>query len=293
MGKSLHRIIADVKWKVKPYLPSAVWTILRTGWFSLQTAWIILRGGWIFRPIMKHFWKPKKLVLGDTNRRFVCWGWETVDIANADYNVNFRNDDIPFPDKSCSIVHTSHMIEHLPDESASHLFSEVYRVLRPGGTFRIVCPDLDKLIQAYKENDLAFFLTPLAPSPKEGIGGGKESLLLHNNLVRTLACYADGKGPIVEKEVVDKKFKEYDKYEFAKWCTSLLDVQNRLGEDQAWGHINAYDFSKLKKMLEEAGFANVVRSSRGQSRIKELRKSRLDRKRSEWISLYVEAIKGS
>lgn len=256
-----------------------------------------LRSGWIFRPLLRRFWKGKKLVLGDTNKRFGCWGWETVDIIDADYRVNFRSDSLPFPDESVNLVFSSHMVEHISDESASRLFSEIHRLLKPGGSFRVVCPDLDKVMRAYKENDLYFFLQSKGARTCliKGIEAGKlpkKSLLLHNNLIRTLASYADtGGGPIVEKELVDEKLKECNKYEFAKWCVSLLD-RARLREKQAWGHINAYDFSKLKKMLEKAGFSNVVKSSLGQSSVKELRKPCFDQKKYEWLSLYVEAKKG-
>lgn len=275
MKKILDMIINKLKLKIKHYLQS----------------------GWLFRPLLRCFWKSKRLVLGDTNKRFACWGWETVDIVDADNNVNFRNDALPFPDESVSLVFSSHVIEHISDESAFHLFSEVHRILKKGGAFRVVCPDLDKVIRAYKENNLYFFLQAEGARSCliRGIEAGeltKDSLLLHNNLIRTLASYADtGGGPIVKKEVVDQKLKDYNKYEFAKWCVSLLD-QDCLEAKHAWGHINAYDFPKLKTMLEEAGFSNnVVRSSLGQSGIKKLRKLHFDQKRHEWISLYVEAIK--
>lgn len=248
----------------------------------------------LIRPFLRNRWHGQKLVLGDNNRNFVCYGWETVDILDADYIVDFRNHKLPFPDNTAKLVVCSHMIEHISDESAGNVFAEVHRVLRPGGTFRVICPDMEKAIAAYKNNDLDFFLKPYGfkASSKVGFGNSKESLALHNNLVRILASYAsDGMGPEVDKETVDRKLSQCDQYEFAKWCVSLLK-ENRAGERCIWGHVNAYDYAKLERMLSQAGFSRVVRSSFRKSAVKELRKRCFDLKSHNWISLYVEATNG-
>ena len=115
----------------------------------------------------------------------------TCDIKDADFKIDFRNGTLIFPDESASLVFSSHMIEHISNESASFLFSEVYRILKPGGVFRVVCPDMDKIIQAYRENDLYFFLKGAGVQSFliAGIDAGnlsKESLLLHNNLIHNI-----------------------------------------------------------------------------------------------------------
>ena len=161
------------------------------------------------------------------------------------------------------------------------------------GLSKAGCPDLEKALAAYKENDTDFFLKPhgLSSKSKVGIGGAPEDILIHNNLIRILASYAaDGRGPIVEKKTVDQKLQECDRYEFAKWCVSLLDSTKK-EEKCIWGHVNAYDFPKLKHMLEIAGFSDIMHSSFRQSRVNQLRKRCFDRKSAEWISLYVEATK--
>ena len=78
------------------------------------------------RNVIKKFWSPQKLNIGDNNKRFKCWGWVTADIANADYIVDFRKDNLPIADQNCGIVYTSHMIEHITDDSVVRLFEEVY-----------------------------------------------------------------------------------------------------------------------------------------------------------------------
>jgi len=56
---------------------------------------------------------------------------------------------IPYPAGSFDVVYHSQLLEHLPREVAPSLLGECYRVLRPGGTIRVVVPDLQRLASAY------------------------------------------------------------------------------------------------------------------------------------------------
>jgi predicted SAM-dependent methyltransferase len=48
----------------------------------------------------------------------------------------------PFSDRSFDLIYTEHMIEHIPFESARRMVRECFRVLRPGGTIRVVTPNM-------------------------------------------------------------------------------------------------------------------------------------------------------
>lgn len=249
----------------------------------------------LFRPVELRFSTPRKLVLGDVNRRFRVRGWRTADIANADYVINLREGRLPWDSDSLELLYTSHLIEHLPSGAADGLFQEIYRVLKPGGVARFVCPDLAKLRDAYERQDLEFFLQPAVEEYLRAyirIGEFPEdALLLHNNLLRTHASYGDtGEGPYAPPEQVAEKYAALDRYRFAEWCVSLLDPE-RLQPDRPWGHVNAWDYPKLRGVLLQAGFASVRESSFGASRVPELRDPRFDLARHKWISLYVEAQK--
>ena len=59
----------------------------------------------------------------------------------------------PFPDGSFDLIYTEHMIEHIPHDSAERMVRECFRVLRPGGTIRVVTPDMAFLRSLLDGND--------------------------------------------------------------------------------------------------------------------------------------------
>jgi predicted SAM-dependent methyltransferase len=58
----------------------------------------------------------------------------------------------PFDDGRLDYIYSEHMIEHLPYAEGMSMLSECYRVLRPGGIMRLTTPDLDFLIDLYRDD---------------------------------------------------------------------------------------------------------------------------------------------
>lgn len=56
----------------------------------------------------------------------------------------------PFPSGTFEAAFSSHVMEHLYPEQARSCAAEVYRILAPGGVFRVVVPDLDRMIARYR-----------------------------------------------------------------------------------------------------------------------------------------------
>jgi predicted SAM-dependent methyltransferase len=85
-------------------------------------------------------------------------GWLNADKfdARADIYVNAYNR-LPFADGTFAIVFCEHMIEHLRIDKVPSFLREVHRVLRPGGLFRVTCPDLGLFIAKYAAGDHTFF----------------------------------------------------------------------------------------------------------------------------------------
>jgi predicted SAM-dependent methyltransferase len=56
---------------------------------------------------------------------------------------------IPFADNTFELVYHSHVLEHFNQTGAKTFIQECCRVLRPGGTLRVVVPDLEQIASLY------------------------------------------------------------------------------------------------------------------------------------------------
>jgi len=136
-------------------------------------------------------------------------------------------DGLPFPDNSLDGVYSSHFIEHLDFEVALLYFKEAYRVLRPGGVMRTICPDLGIWIEKLYTSEDKFFETY------------KE--LIHNN------WYSN-------------KVKN-----FADKLSTKSQIFNSMFFN--WGHKWMWDEEALRKELSKVGFRNITRTNFGESKL--------------------------
>jgi SAM-dependent methyltransferase len=56
---------------------------------------------------------------------------------------------LPYAPRTFDMVYHSHVLEHLPRESAPAFIADCRRVLKPGGVLRIVVPDLEQIARHY------------------------------------------------------------------------------------------------------------------------------------------------
>ncbi len=77
--------------------------------------------------------------------------WLNLDVEPVDAVVQ-RFDarkPLPFDDASVDVIYHSHLLEHLGRVEAHRFVLECFRILRPGGTMRVVVPDLEGIARAY------------------------------------------------------------------------------------------------------------------------------------------------
>lgn len=86
-------------------------------------------------------------------------GWVNADLFSpADLAFDIR-EPWPIPDDQVQLVRLEHVLEHVgyPD-SAAHVLSECFRVLRPNGVVRVGVPDTASVLKAYCEgSDSEYF----------------------------------------------------------------------------------------------------------------------------------------
>lgn len=135
---------------------------------------------------------PPSIVFGCGDTKYA--GWVHIDCffgGHVDLVMDLRRK-LPFANQSISYCYSEHFLEHLfPVEAARHL-ADARRVLKPGGTYRIVVPDTGKFMRKYAEGDSNFFSEahPWEPFPMDAIysivnwGGEHRSIYDHESLER-------------------------------------------------------------------------------------------------------------
>jgi tetratricopeptide (TPR) repeat protein len=144
--------------------------------------------------------------------------WPPVDV------IHDMRESLLLPDNSVAHIFSREMIEHLPYKILPHLFQECYRVLRPGGSMYLACPDFESILSLYDRKC-------------ECVTGTK----------------ADSGCPRCKgKAVVSEDY----------WRANLLGAQIDYGDGGLNDtHKNQITFPYLETLLLEAGFVDIVRDS--------------------------------
>ena len=93
---------------------------------------------------------PHKFYLNVGAGLFARNNWRIMDIVSAAYPydkhlIDFHIDLLKcerwdIADLQVELMYSSHCLEHLGDVATEHVLKEAYRVLKPGGFFRITVP---------------------------------------------------------------------------------------------------------------------------------------------------------
>lgn len=237
----------------------------------------------LFRLIDKEVDKQNLMVnLG--GGRYARRHWRVLDFPSQHYSSNngfidychdlTSEEPLPFSDGSVSFFFS---LEHIPQENCQRIFDEMYRCLKQDGSVRIAVPDFDLAHDALGKNDIGYFA-------KFGSNGGIEKGFLDH-----FATFMMDK---TSPEELRRNYARMTKEKLGDFYTQRIPRESQ--RKSAGNHINWWTFEKLKRMLIEAGFRKIYRSTAQGSRFSELRgtgrNSGFDSTHPE-ISLFVEAIK--
>ncbi|GHA85161.1 hypothetical protein GCM10009069_05350 [Algimonas arctica] len=198
-------------------------------------------------------------------------------------------------------VYTSHTVEHITDEAVKNMFSEAYRILKPGGFLRVTTPDIDLDYRAYIENDLLYFYwfdnkrhsdPSLYPSARLN-QPGKDMTSAQRFVFHLASSVSINHSDTNARTIDDGELK--DIFNRMEYEAALDEVKGRASIDTQrkypGNHINWWNENKLRRMLAEAGFDTVYRSGYGQSHCPAMRNTRYFDNTHPPISIYMEARK--
>lgn len=184
---------------------------------------------------------------------------------------------IPIEDGRAEIVYSSHVIEHLPNDSAAHLFAEAYRMLNRGGVLRIACPDVRVIYDAYARGDRIFF---------HYLYDNIQDCFLHTFAAHLIKPDYPER---LAAEEVDRLFGSKPLEEALDAVTSMCSVDYQ--QTHPGAHMNWWHHEKLETFLRQAGFQNIHRSGFGQSVCPVLRDTRFFDNTVPKFSMYLDAVK--
>ncbi len=221
-----------------------------------------------------------------------------VDSNGIEYDL-LSGEPIPVADGSAELVYTSHTIEHLDDACVQHLFNESYRILKPGGTFRIICPDIDLEYAAWKNNDREFFFWYNDPTNNENLDAkmlakpfkdaSVTQLFLEEFATHTSELVLDGSEPRISDVEFHRIFDEMPYEDALDHCVSRCPLE--LQRKYPFRHMNWFNEKKVTRMVQQSGFNDVYPSRYRQSKVAVLRNHRFFDNTLPMLSLYMEAVK--
>lgn len=234
---------------------------------------------------------------------------------------------LPFEDGTFEVAYHSHVLEHFPLEAARFLLAECRRVVRPGGTIRVVVPDLEFAARTYLDSiagegspdHLArhrFAVIHLIDLCARNESGGQWDRFLLESSEREAAIAAEisGAGSMQARESLRAREQKRRKkkplmrraFTLSTYSHSARRMALRLmgvrEEDWRAGlfrrksgepHLWMYDRVSLSQMLIDAGFAEPKVCGPAESRIRDWGSFHLDVDAAGRVirpnSLYMEA----
>lgn len=238
--------------------------------------------------------------------------WTNVDLARSVAGVvqaDLRKG-VPFPDNEFDVVYHSHVLEHLTPQEGRAFLEECERVLKPGGTLRVVVPDLEGIAREY----LRSLDAVTAGEPEAADQHRWMTLELVDQMVRPRAGGEIGRwiklpAPPAHEFVRSRLGAEFDKIAGAtpkpkrpRSLTKILRAEtSRLGRQLAAAvvaltsgtrgvdalreglfrqsgevHRWMYDRVSLAKLLDEVGFEMATTRAADESRVDDFARFELD-----------------
>jgi predicted SAM-dependent methyltransferase len=90
---------------------------------------------------------------------------------------------LPFVSSSVDSIYSTHMFEHFYADELDRLLAECVRVLKPGAGIRLIVPNLESAIAAYRKNEVKWFDS--FPHNFDSVGGRFSNFIFCDGQHRT------------------------------------------------------------------------------------------------------------
>jgi predicted SAM-dependent methyltransferase len=216
--------------------------------------------------------------------------WTNIDHYSERYKQNYVHldvdledyDRLPIEDESACVVYSSHTVEHISMKAAKKMFEETYRILKPGGFFRVTTPNAPFFWKSLVENDKylwKYLFRDQTYSEKRSV---KEMLI---DYFASQISLDDA----LLKKVMDDPKSDGRMEDVLDFFISFCNVETQRIHPE--GHMNWWSITKMAALLNKAGFDEVYESQYGQSRCPVLRNMTYFDSTHPYISLHVETKK--
>jgi len=200
---------------------------------------------------------------------------------------------LPLADATADLVYSSHFLEHIPRNQVARFIQECWRILKPGGLFRMVVPDLENLCRTYLhhrdqgENEKANFLVLELLDQCVRRQSGGELGLYYRSLEAGPQSSASSIAFVRERtgeDLIDTThpprrrslrtiLRRLPALAERLWIRAVIQLLPRafreqnvsltsVGERHQW----LYDFHSLKQLLSVSGFKEIERCTASASR---------------------------
>ena len=232
----------------------------------------------------------------------------------------------PYPDSSFEAVYSSHVLEHFDRDQGRFLVAESYRLLRKGGVFRVVVPDLQGSCNEYlrilsltdnatKEKLYSWIIIEMIDQMVRNVPSGEMGSFLSKVMTsndeefkryvrsrtQNTKWLPSSKATFTEKlnKITIQKLSTKISYWYLQLLShfipnslrSMVFIQTGIGERHRW----MYDEFSLKLLLRDVGFKDVRRVEFNVSSILDFNSDNLDRNPDgqpyKHNSIYMEGLK--
>ncbi len=199
---------------------------------------------------------------------------------------------LPIESDSAEIVYCANTIQYINEDSTTHLFKEIYRILKEGSIFRLTAPDISILYRAVKRKDNTRFIDyeNLIKNDRDFLKDSTIQLFLLFSYTQLSKLYMDANPDALE----DHEFLELTQGRDLK---SIMEILRKKAEnlkeksDNPKNWIIWYDKERMIKLLKECGFKDIIISGFGQSVAPILRNTNFFDKTNSQFCFYLDAVK--